>query len=144
MRVAYTNFTGGEISHSLASRYDLGKFRTSCRHMENMLPNLHGPASKRPGTRFLEDLGGPAVLLPFQFSADPAQNYVLVFQEGKIRVAQSGGFVRYDEAAVAAREAEQGEVPLPQQVVGDPVTMDAPYLFDQLYDLSFAQSGDLV
>lgn len=144
MRVAYTNFTGGEISHSLASRYDLGKFKTSCRHMENMLPNLHGPASKRPGTRFLEDLGGPAVLLPFQFSADPAQSYVLVFQEGKIRVAQSGGFVRYDETAIAAREAEQGEVPLPRRFVGDPVAMDAPYLFDQLYDLSFAQSGDLV
>lgn len=124
MRVAYTNFTGGEISSSLAVRYDLGKYKSSCKHFENFLPDLHGPASKRPGTRFLEDLGGPAVLLPFQFSADPSQNYVLVFQEGKIRVAQSGGFVR------DAKDA--------------PVEMEAPYTLDQLYDLTFAQSGDIV
>ena len=124
MKVAYTNFTGGEISHSLAARYDLGKFKSSCKRFENFLPDLHGPASKRPGTRFLEDLGGPAVLLPFQFSADPSQNYVLVFQEGKIRIAQSAGFARDDN--------------------GIPVELAAPYTFAQLYDLAFAQSGDIV
>ncbi len=175
MKIAYTNFTGGEISHSLAARYDLGKFKSSCRHLENMLPDLHGPASKRPGTRFLEDLGGPAVLLPFQFSADPSQNYVLVFQgggdipagdaaapdegetaggtaagqqkagSGKLRIAQRDGFVRYDEAAAAAREAERESDPgLPPVAAGQPVELEAPYTDAELYDLSFAQSGDIV
>lgn len=124
MRVAYTNFTGGEISSSLGARYDLAKFRSSCRHLENFLPDLHGPASKRPGTRFLENLDGKAVLLPFQFSGDPTQNYVLVFQQGKIRIAQSNGFVKSSG--------------------GQAVQLTVPYTLEQLYDLSFAQSGDIV
>ncbi len=124
MKTAYTNFTGGEITASLASRYDMAKFKSSCRHLENFIPELHGPLRRRMGTCFLEDLGGPAVLLPFQFSADPTQNYVLVMQEGRIRIAQRAGFI-LDEA-------------------GEPITLEAPYLERQLYDISFAQSGDLV
>ncbi len=124
MKVAYTNFTGGEISLSLASRYDLGKFKNSCRHLENFLPDLHGPLRRRMGTRFLEDLGSFAVLIPFEFSADPSQNYVMIFSEGKIRVAQKNGFVKGSD--------------------GKPISMAAPYTAAQLYDISFAQSGDLV
>lgn len=124
MKVSYTNFSGGETSPSLATRYDLSKFRTSCRHLENFLPELHGPLARRTGTRFLEDLGGEAVLIPFEFSADPSQNYALIFQEGRIRIAQKYGFVTDEE--------------------GLPVTLDAPYTAAQLYDISFAQSGDIV
>ena len=124
MKTAYTNFTGGEITASLASRYDLAKFKTSCRHLENFIPELHGPLRRRMGTCFLEDLGGPAVLLPFQFSADPGQNYVLVMQQGRIRIAQRAGFVTGKD--------------------GLPLTLAVPYRESQLYDISFAQSGDLV
>ncbi|MDR2161633.1 MAG: hypothetical protein LBO77_05795 [Desulfovibrio sp.] len=124
MRYALKNFTGGEVSHSLAARYDLQKFLTSCRHMENFLPELHGPLSRRSGSYFLEDLGAPAVLLPFEFSSDPSQNYVLILQEGRIRVAQKYGYVRDGD--------------------GNPLEMEAPYLAGQLYDLDYAQSGDVV
>ncbi|MCL1939923.1 MAG: hypothetical protein FWG04_04615 [Desulfovibrionaceae bacterium] len=124
MRVAYRNFTGGEVSPNLSARYDLGKYAASCRYIENFLPELHGPLRRRMGTYFLEDLGGPAVLLPFQFSSDPAQNYVLVVQEGQIRIAQRGGFVR--------------------DAAGNPVTIAAPYTEAELYDLDYAQSGDLM
>ena len=124
MRIAYTNFTGGEISSSLAARYDLAKFKNSCRHQENFLSELHGPLARRMGSYFLEDLGAFSVLLPFEFSSDPAQNYAIVLSEGKIRVAQRYGFVR--------------------DAGGVPVEVAAPYLKEQLYDISFAQSGDVV
>lgn len=124
MRVSYANFTGGEVSGRLSSRYDLAKYNTSCRHLENMIPELHGPLRRRSGTRFLEDLGGPAVLLPFEFSTDPTQNYVLVVQAGKARFAQAGGFVRGED--------------------GQPCEVALPYTAAQLYDISFAQSGDII
>lgn len=123
MKIVYKNFSGGEISGSLAARYDLEKFSSSCRHLENFIPELHGPLSRRMGSYFLEDLGAPAVLLPFEFSSDPAQNYVLVVQAGKIRVAQKNGFVLKN---------------------GVPVQVAAPYTVEQLYDISMAQSGDVV
>ena len=65
MRVSYTNFTGGEISAMLSARYDLQKFKSSARHLENFVPELHGALRRRGGTHFLEDLGGQAVLIPF-------------------------------------------------------------------------------
>ena len=123
MQFAYKNFTGGEINPNLSTRYDLAKFDNSLRHLENFLPELHGPLSRRMGTYFLEDLGAAAVLLPFEFSADPSQNYVIVLQEGQLRLAQRNGFVL----------AETG-----------PLSLEAPYLQSQLYDISFAQSGDIV
>ena len=76
------------------------------------------------GTRFLEDLGAFSILLPFVFSSDPEQNYVLVLQEGKIRIATQYGFVR------GANDA--------------PIEIPSPYLANELYDISFAQSGDIV
>lgn len=123
MRVAQRNFTGGEISASLSGRYDMAKRSSSCRHLENFLPELHGPLARRMGTYFLEDLGGPAVLISFEFSSDPAQNYVLVVQAGRIRVAQKNGFVLRDGLAVE---------------------IEAPYAEEQLYDVYHAQSGDMV
>ncbi len=124
MLVSYVNFTGGETTPVLRSRYDLAKYKSTCRHLENFIPDLHGTLRRRSGTRFLEDLGGPAVLIPFEFSADPSQNYVLVVQAGKIRIAQDYGFVRGAD--------------------GQPVQLAAPYTEAQLYDISFAQSGDII
>lgn len=48
---------------------------------------------------------------------------MIVLQEGQLRLAQRSGFVL----------AETG-----------PLSLEAPYLQSQLYDISFAQSGDIV
>ena len=124
MRVAYTNFSGGEVSGVLSARYELGKYKSSCRYLENFIPELHGAARRRGGTYFLEDLGGQAVLIPFEFSADPSQNYVLVLQADKLRIAQENGFVL--------------------DASGAPCQVTTPYAAAQLYDISFAQSGDVL
>lgn len=57
MRIALQNFTGGEISPTLSARYDLSRYRNCVACMENMLPGLHGDVARRPGTRFLAELG---------------------------------------------------------------------------------------
>ena len=62
MRIALQNFTGGEVAPTLSARYDLARYRNCVACMENMLPGLHGDVARRPGTRFLADLGGGAVL----------------------------------------------------------------------------------
>lgn len=88
--------------------------------MENMLPGLHGDVSRRSGTRFLGDLGGRAVLIPFSFSAAADQNFVLVFGEKTLRIAHAKGL---DPAA--------------------PI-IETPYAAEDLLEISHAQVGDVV
>jgi hypothetical protein len=122
--IALQNFTGGEVAPwALSARYDIAKYKTACRKLRNFIVELHGDLRRRPGTHFLADLGGPAVLLPFEFSTDPDQTYALVFQEEKILVAQGFGLVL------------SGAVP---------VEVASPYAAEDLYGISYAQSGDVV
>lgn len=118
-RVAFRNFTGGEVTPTLSARYDLQKFGTFLQCCENFIPNLHGDIERRPGTRFIADLGGQSILLPFQFNTEPGNNYVLIFQSGSIRVASADGLLA-------------------------DVSIDSPYAMEDVYDLSTAQAGDIV
>ena len=49
-RVAFRNFTGGEVTPTLSARYDLQKFGSFLQCCENFIPNLHGDIERRPGT----------------------------------------------------------------------------------------------
>ena len=118
IKKAYNNFTGGEISPTLSGRYDLSRFSHCARRMENFLPGLHGDVKRRPGTRYVGTLDGSSVLIPFRFSVEPEQNFVLIFSAGKMRVAS--------ESAM--------------QSAG----VDTPYTAEDLYSLSYAQVGDVV
>ena len=118
IKKAYNNFTGGEISPTLSGRYDLSRFSHCARRMENFLPGLHGDVKRRPGTRYVGTLDGFSVLIPFRFSVEPEQNFVLIFSSGKMRVAS--------ESAMQAAEVA------------------TPYAAEDLYALSYAQVGDVV
>lgn len=118
IKKAYNNFTGGEISPTLSGRYDLSRFQHCARRMENFLPGLHGDVKRRPGTRYIGTLDGFSVLIPFRFSVEPEQNFVLIFSAGKMRVAS--------ESAMQAAEVA------------------TPYAAEDLYSLSYAQVGDVV
>ena len=120
MRVALQNFTGGEIAPTLCARSDLARYRNSLASLENMLPGLHGDVARRPGLRFLAELSGPSVLLPFSFSADAGQNFLLVFGERSLHIADADGLV-----------------PGLQPVA-------TPYAAEDLHGLSHAQVGDVV
>lgn len=117
-RVAFRNFTGGEVTPTLSARYDLQKFGSFLLCCENFIPNPHGDVERRPGTRCLAELGGPAVLVPFRFNTEPENNHALIFGS-EIRAADADGL-----------PSGKG--------------MASPYRLEDAYDLSVAQVGDVV
>lgn len=119
MRIAFRNFTGGEVTASLSARYDLQKYGSFLSCCENFIPNPHGDIERRPGTEHVAELGGAGVLIPFQFNTEPANNYALIFQEGNIKIAREDGLL--------------ADVNLP-----------SPYSVAEAYELSTAQAGDLL
>ncbi len=121
MRIALTNFTGGEVAPSLSSRYDLGRYKNSVQCMENFLPNVHGNVERRPGTQFAYDIDSDAVLFPFSFNADAYQNFVLIISDERLQVArplESGGGI----------------------ITG----IATPWVLEHVSELSYAQVGDII
>lgn len=118
-RITFRNFTGGEVTPTLSARYDLQKFGTFLQCCENFIPNLHGDIERRPGTYYLAELAGSAVLIPFQFNTEKENNYVLIFMAGHILVAGTDGLIAGVDIA-------------------------SPYTPEDAYALSVAQVGDVV
>lgn len=117
-RIAFRNFVGGEVTPSLCARYDLKKFGTFLETCRNFVPNIHGDVERRPGTKFIADLGANSVLIPFQFNTEASNNYVLIFQSGTIKIAQADGLIE--------------------------ATLSNPYSMSYVYGLSFAQVADVL
>jgi len=85
-RIVFRNFTGGEVTSTLSARYDLQKFGTFLQVCENFIPNIHGDIERRPGTEYVATIEQDSYLLPFQFSSESMENYVLVFDKWKVHV----------------------------------------------------------
>ena len=86
------SFAGGEITPELLGRVDLGKFQTGLARALNFITLPHGPATRRPGTRFVREAKTSSLythLVPFAFSAD--QTMVLEFGNGYVRFHSQGG-----------------------------------------------------
>ena len=75
MKGLYRSFAGGEITPEMFGRLDLGKYQTGLQKALNFTTLPHGPAARRPGTRFIREVANsayPARLIPFVFSATQA------------------------------------------------------------------------
>lgn len=117
-------FNTGELSPQLRGRTDLQKYSTGCETLTNFLPQITGPARKRPGTRFVKEVkdSSKAVrLLSFEFSTEQA--YVLEFGHNYIRFYANGGVVLNGEAVYE---------------------ISSPYASTELADLDYAQSADVI
>ena len=120
-----TSFNAGELSPLLKGRPGLDKFKNGCEVLENFIPQIQGPAKKRPGTRFVAEVKDSADLgrlIPFEYST--TQAYVLEFGDLYIRFFLDGGAV----------ESSPG---VPYEVV-------SPYTSTQLSQLEYAQSADVI
>ena len=119
------SFNAGELSPQLKGRADLEKYKNGCDTLENFIPQLFGPARKRPGTRFVletKDSSKSSRLIPFEFST--TQSFALEFGDEVIRFFANGGVV----------ESSPG---VPYEIV-------SPYDHTDLAQLNYAQSADVI
>jgi len=53
VRSSQTNFNTGQTTPLLESRFDLKKLKSGCRTLENFFVWVEGPATRRPGTKYI-------------------------------------------------------------------------------------------
>lgn len=75
-------FNAGELSPLVSARFDVDRFAYGARTMENFIPTLQGPARKRPGFRFVDDLGERRLLKEVVFSQTDA--WILAFGDATL------------------------------------------------------------
>lgn len=85
------SFNAGEWSPLTAGRVDIEKYPNSLRKCFNALPDIIGPVSKRPGTRYVSSTkdDGLVSLIPWEFSRD--QSYLLEVGELYLRIWRNDG-----------------------------------------------------
>ena len=119
-----SNFTAGELSPRLDGRNDLAKYSAGCATVENMVIYPHGAAARRPGTTFISEVKTSSAktrLIPFEFST--TQTYIIELGNQYMRFYRDNGQILSG---------------------GSPFEISTPYLTDELFDIKFAQSADVM
>jgi hypothetical protein len=126
LRTASANLTLGELSPRLHARADIQQYQAGLAMCRNFIPSVLGSVRNRPGTRFIDHVGQENQrprLIPFRFSAGAGQAYVLVFEHLTMRVLMDGAYVLSG---------------------GSPYQIATPYEADQLPELAWTQSADVM
>lgn len=91
--VAQQNFSGGELSRSLAGRFDLGIYYNGASWLQNFIATVQGMARFRSGSKYAWNTrdNQEARLIPFEFNTDQA--YILEFTNLKMRIFKDGGLI---------------------------------------------------
>lgn len=121
------SFAGGELSPAMYGRLDDQKYQQGLATCRNFIVLPQGPARNRAGFAFVaevKDSSKKTRLIPFTFSS--SDTMVLEFGHQYIRVITKGGLV----------PASQGS--------STPLVISTPYSADDVMDLHFAQSADVV
>jgi len=126
------NFNGGEFSPLVHGRVDSDRYNTGLALCENWIPTIQGGLTRRPGSTFVAESASPTKmcrLIPFEYSTEQA--YVLEFGEGIVRFFRDNG------------QVESGGSPYQ---LPDPTKLDpyVPYLEDDLFELKYTQSADVL
>jgi hypothetical protein len=114
-------FSGGQLTPRLHSRFDLPAYRNATKVMENWTIQSHGPITNRPGTRFVDTgLGGTANIRLIEFVFSDSDALILEFTAEAVRFYKDG-----------------------VRLTGTP-TLTTPYLAADLDDLQYAQVGNVL
>lgn len=125
IRLYQQSFNGGEIADSMYSRVTDTKYQAGLAKCRNFLVEPQGPIVSRPGFQHVnsvKDASKPPRLIPFTFAAD--QTLVLEFGEKYIRFHTMGQTVLGDN--------------------GQPYEVVTPYLHEDVADIHYVQSADVV
>lgn len=118
-----SSFNGGELSPNLHNRIDLAVRQIGVKEMKGWIPKLQGPAETCPGTVYIAaSRAAKKRLIPYVFNA--TQSYVLELTDQKIRFFTNG--VQIETSP------------------GVPYEIDAPWTADQIAELNFEQSLDVL
>jgi hypothetical protein len=123
-RPIQTNFTSGELSPRMRGRVDLDQYRNGAAELRNVLVQMQGGATRRPGSTFIaatKTAGGRVRLYPFVVASLTA--YVLEFGDGYVR------FMRNRAQLLAG---------------STPLELATPYSVNELRELRFSQSADVL
>lgn len=123
---SYTRaFNGGEVAPAMFARIDDAKYQTGLAKCKNFLIEPQGPLVNRPGFEYVRETkyaNKKAVLIPFSFS--DTQTMVLEFGEKYIRFHTNGATLLKDDGSI--------------------YEIASPYLEDDLHDLHYVQSSDIL
>lgn len=89
-----SSFNAGELSPLMDGRTDIAKYQNGCKELTNFIPSVQGPAIRRPGTRYVEQVPTSAYqtwLSTFQFSTKQA--YVLEWSNYRVRIYTNSGIL---------------------------------------------------
>ena len=89
------SFTSGEITERMDARFDMAKYRNSCKKLLNGYALPHGPVMRRPGTRYIAEVADSSKKtrnVPFEFSETQAYN--LEFGNLYVRFYMDGGQIQ--------------------------------------------------
>ena len=126
-----SSFNAGEFAPELDGRTDIGKYASACRRMENFIPLVQGPARRRGGTYFVNEVKDSADrtrLARFEFNTEQA--YVLEFGDLYVRFYTDNGIL----------ESSPG---VPVEVV-TPWSVANLTNSDGTFALQMVQSGDIL
>jgi len=128
LNAVQTNFSVGELGPLLTARIALEQYQNACSTLENFIVQRYGGIRKRGGTEYISNAKayvGPEThtvrLAPFIYST--TQAYVLEFGNEYVRFYINGGQL---------------------QSSGSPVEVATPWGVDEIWDLQFAQSADVL
>ena len=111
-------FNAGKLTPLADARSDIEKYAFGCRILDDMIPRIYGPVERRPGTKYLADVADHDIksrMVSFIFSSEIA--YKLEFGDQIINVYFGDDLVD---------------------------TVTSPYLEDDLFQLQFGQSADVM
>ncbi len=89
-KLAVVQFSSGEITPEVDARKDIEAYIGGCRRLENMIPDIYGNASKRPGTELVVAGNGAACYYEAS-SPDPAKIGISTMEE-LAKIGNDGGF----------------------------------------------------
>lgn len=113
------SFNSGKLTPLIDARSDTEKYSPGCRILDNMIPLIYGPVTRRPGTKYIANVDDDSVksrMIPFIYSATIA--YECEFSDQILNVYFEGTAVDTD--------------------------IVTPYLEADLFQLQIKQSADVM